>query len=345
MKELLRALPAEFDARLRRIAERSGRVPRETRPDAFERPAVQPAEGAAGGRFRRRARPAVPDHVAAPPRAKPAGFAESTRAGSSSGSMMFSGGGACRSSSATCRVEEFTEPGDPLRLDYGYQNGVRGYLHAVALGRDPSQPKMLAYTARRIRARLPDCEFTAITEAEPASDNRRQQFVARLFADENIAMVSLSAHRPFRRGPSTSAAVKISGVGFSARPANPGQGAGRSPSTTANSSRPGRAWRSPQEPVVKFLGEIAARRIATKPDGKQCGPLPGKRHSTLSFSRFCRPPRPARSQKILSLGNLPCSRQGRLWNGLHPEQDHLASFPQSGRDRRPRKTSAAQAPR
>lgn len=90
------------------------------------------------------------------------------------------------------RVAEFTEPGDPLKLDYGYQNGARGYLQAVALGRDPSQPKILAYTARRIRARLPDAEFTAITEAEPAAGNSRQQFVARLFADENIGIVSLS---------------------------------------------------------------------------------------------------------------------------------------------------------
>jgi hypothetical protein len=67
----------------------------------------------------------------------------------------------------------FTEPGDPLKLDYGYQNGVRGFLHAVAIGRDPAQPKILAYTARRVRAQLPDCEFTAITESEPAAGNPR----------------------------------------------------------------------------------------------------------------------------------------------------------------------------
>lgn len=90
------------------------------------------------------------------------------------------------------RLDEFTEPGDPLKLDYGYENGARGFVHAVALGRDPSQPKALAYTAHRIRLRLPQSEFTAITETEPASDNRRHQFVARLFTDENIAVVPLS---------------------------------------------------------------------------------------------------------------------------------------------------------
>lgn len=37
------------------------------------------------------------------------------------------------------RVEEFTQPGDPMRLDYAYRfNGTRGYVHPVALGRDPA---------------------------------------------------------------------------------------------------------------------------------------------------------------------------------------------------------------
>jgi Protein of unknown function (DUF3037) len=90
------------------------------------------------------------------------------------------------------RIEEFTEPGDPLRLDYGYRNGARGFLHALALGRDLSQPKTLAYTAFRIRQRLPRCEFTAITEYEPVPNNPRHQFVARLFEDEGIAIVPLS---------------------------------------------------------------------------------------------------------------------------------------------------------
>ena len=90
------------------------------------------------------------------------------------------------------RVEEFTEPGDPFKLDYAYRNGVRGFLHAVALGRDPVQAKVLAYTADRIRARLPQCEFTAITEVEPSLENRRHAFISRLFEDSRIAMVPLN---------------------------------------------------------------------------------------------------------------------------------------------------------
>ncbi len=90
------------------------------------------------------------------------------------------------------RVEEFTQPGDPLRLDYGYRNGVQGYIQAVALGRDTAQAKVLAYTAERIRARVPDVEFTAITEIEPARENSRHQFMVKLFDEQRITVVPLN---------------------------------------------------------------------------------------------------------------------------------------------------------
>lgn len=89
-------------------------------------------------------------------------------------------------------VEQFTEPGDSFRFDYAYRNGVRGFLHAVAIGRDPVQAKVLAYTAERVRVRIADCEITAITEAEPAAHNRRHAFVARLFEDARISIVPLN---------------------------------------------------------------------------------------------------------------------------------------------------------
>jgi hypothetical protein len=95
------------------------------------------------------------------------------------------------------RIEEFTQPGDPLRLDYGYRNGARGFLHAVALGRDASQAKVLAYTAERIRARVAGSEFTAITETEPLRENSRHQFVAKLLAEQNISIVPLNRIEQF----------------------------------------------------------------------------------------------------------------------------------------------------
>jgi hypothetical protein len=95
------------------------------------------------------------------------------------------------------RVEEFTQAGDPMRLDYGYRNGARGFLHAVALGRDASQAKVLVYTAERIRARLAKCEFTAITETEPLRENPRHQFIARLLAEQDISIVPLNRIEKF----------------------------------------------------------------------------------------------------------------------------------------------------
>jgi hypothetical protein len=80
-------------------------------------------------------------------------------------------------------VADFTQAGNPLRLDYGYRNGARGFPHPVALGRDVSQAKVLAYTAGRIRAQVASCEFTAITETAPLPENPRHQFIAKLLAE------------------------------------------------------------------------------------------------------------------------------------------------------------------
>jgi hypothetical protein len=94
---------------------------------------------------------------------------------------------------AGVRVEEFTHPGDPFHLDFGYwKNGTRGFLHALPLGRDPGHAKVLAFTAERIRARLTAAEFTAVTEAAPQPGDERHQFVAGLLAEQNVALVPLA---------------------------------------------------------------------------------------------------------------------------------------------------------
>lgn len=90
------------------------------------------------------------------------------------------------------RAEQFTQPGDPMRIDYGYRfNGTRGYVQAFSLARDPAQAKVLAYTAECIRARQANSEFAAITEVEPARDNPRHQFILRLFNKQKINVVPL----------------------------------------------------------------------------------------------------------------------------------------------------------
>src|SRR6202049_1077715 len=94
------------------------------------------------------------------------------------------------------RVEEFTAPGDPMRIDFSYRrNGTRGFVHSVALGRDPGQAKLLAYTAGAIRERVRHSEFLAVTEREPARGNGRDQFVSGILAESDIRVVPLGELR------------------------------------------------------------------------------------------------------------------------------------------------------
>jgi hypothetical protein len=94
------------------------------------------------------------------------------------------------------RVEEFTAPGDPMRIDFSYRrNGTRGFVHSVALGRDPGQAKLLAYTAGAIRERVPHSEFLAVTEREPARGNVRDKFVSGILAESDVRVVPLGELR------------------------------------------------------------------------------------------------------------------------------------------------------
>jgi hypothetical protein len=134
------------------------------------------------------------DHVAPPPAPGRAGVLENTRAWIRTKlNDVFRRHRILGKVEKSVRVEEFTQAGDPLRLDYGYRfNGTRGFVQTVPLGRDPAQAKVLAYTAECIRARLPQTEFTAVTEMEPSLENPRHQFVARLFEEQRISVVPLS---------------------------------------------------------------------------------------------------------------------------------------------------------
>jgi hypothetical protein len=96
-------------------------------------------------------------------------------------------------------VEEFTTPGDPYRLDFGWQNGVRGFLQAVPLARDSGQAKVLAFTADAVREKQPDAEFAAITEVAPQRGNRRHDFVTSLFESHRIELVPLGGLDEYAR--------------------------------------------------------------------------------------------------------------------------------------------------
>jgi Protein of unknown function (DUF3037) len=94
-------------------------------------------------------------------------------------------------------VSGFTFSGDPMKIDYAYQNGARGFVHAVSLKRDLSRAKALAYTAGRVRQKAGKVEFTAMTEVEPLKGNESHEFVSQLFADQEIAIVPLSRAEGF----------------------------------------------------------------------------------------------------------------------------------------------------
>jgi hypothetical protein len=132
------------------------------------------------------------DHVA-PPSHRPRGAVEApdTRVGIRARAMeIFRRGGIFGRMQKGLRAAEYTFPGDPLRIDFAWRsNGTRGFVHTIALARDPRQAKEFAFTAERIRARVSDCRFAAVTETEPVPGNERHQFVAQVFAEQKIEIV------------------------------------------------------------------------------------------------------------------------------------------------------------
>ena len=90
------------------------------------------------------------------------------------------------------RVAEYTGDGDPMRIDFAYRrNGTRGFVHSVALGRDPGQAKLLAFTAEAIGKHIAKTEFIAVTERAPAPGNARDQFVNGILGEAKVRVVPL----------------------------------------------------------------------------------------------------------------------------------------------------------
>jgi len=88
------------------------------------------------------------------------------------------------------RASQFTFPGDPMRIDYGYRrNGTRGFVHTLSVTRAPADAKLLAYMAKRIEdlGEFP-WEFTAVTDV-PLGDSDRHRFVRDTLGEVNIEPV------------------------------------------------------------------------------------------------------------------------------------------------------------
>ena len=89
-------------------------------------------------------------------------------------------------------VENFTYKGDNFRLDFGYRrNGTHGFVHAIALERDVVSAKVLAYTAERVRARVP-AEFTAIVEREIDDRVDSHAAIQRILDEQQISIQPLA---------------------------------------------------------------------------------------------------------------------------------------------------------
>ena len=90
------------------------------------------------------------------------------------------------------RAAEFTFPGDPMRLDYGYRrNGTRGFVQALSVSRAPADAKLLAYTAVRVREKLATSEFTAVTDLPLIAEKERHRFVQETLRDAGIDAVPM----------------------------------------------------------------------------------------------------------------------------------------------------------
>jgi hypothetical protein len=87
---------------------------------------------------------------------------------------------------------EFTFPGDPMRIDYGYRrNGTRGFLQTLSVTRAPGDVKSLAYTVERIRGKVKQCEFTAVTDVHLLAENERHRFVQETLRDAGVEAVAM----------------------------------------------------------------------------------------------------------------------------------------------------------
>ncbi len=92
------------------------------------------------------------------------------------------------------RAEEFTFPGDPMRLDYGYRhNGTRGFVQALSVSRAPADAKLLVYTAAHVRQKISSTEFTAVTDVPLVAGNERHHFVQETLREAGVAAVPMEA--------------------------------------------------------------------------------------------------------------------------------------------------------
>ncbi|GAC1703136.1 MAG: hypothetical protein NVS9B4_10320 [Candidatus Acidiferrum sp.] len=93
------------------------------------------------------------------------------------------------------RAEQFTYPGDPMRIDFSYRhNGTQGFVQALSVTRAPGDAKLLAYTAERILAKARcKTEFAAVTDIPLVPGNERHNFVRHTLRDVGIEPIPMES--------------------------------------------------------------------------------------------------------------------------------------------------------
>jgi hypothetical protein len=193
---LLRALPEEFDAQIASPgADAAGQIARleQTLSNAVQ---FGPRKGLLAEDFEAELDRLYKEHVEPPRYGRTLDDLSTRNAIRTRANQVFRSAGIWARLERRVNVAEFTHAGDPMRLDYAYRaangnGGRRGYVQALALGRDPGQAKVLAFTAEAIRAKAPKTDFLAVTETEPRPENPRHRFVTGLLEERGVQVASL----------------------------------------------------------------------------------------------------------------------------------------------------------
>jgi hypothetical protein len=133
------------------------------------------------------------DHVAPQPATSRVGTPGSRAAVRSYCSQVFRQARLWERLEKSVRAEQFTFPGDPMRLDYSYRrNGTRGFVHTLSVTRAPADAKLFAYTAERITAKSSlKTEFAAVTDIALNAGNDRHRFVRDTLRDAGIEPIPM----------------------------------------------------------------------------------------------------------------------------------------------------------
>ena len=198
-ERLLRTLQADFEAQFSRPSEEVARYIATLDQTLSNVLQLSPQKGVLTEDLDAELDRLYRDHVEPPRFHRAAGeFADTRNAIRERINQVFRSAGIWSKVEKRVRAGEFTYPGDPLQLDYSYRsNGTRGFIHALSLARDPGLAKVLSYTAERIRSKLTNAEFTAVTKTRPLPESHRHQFVVQTLGEQGIRLVPVAEIEDF----------------------------------------------------------------------------------------------------------------------------------------------------